>query len=178
MSISTHYSHQAPIKFGVAAADQQLRKDFQTLSKDLDSSDVAAAQKDFASLLNDASKAKIDLSSAQAQSVEQPNALSALSTSLQSGDVSSAKSALSSLNQAFKGHHHRHHSQSALSSDDASAPEGNSIQINADLQKLNTALQAGDVTTAQQALIQLQKDDPKLAHVSRASSATPTTVAV
>src|SRR4051812_13527971 len=125
MSISTHYSHQAPIKFGVAAADQQLRKDFQTLSTDLASNDVAAAQKDFASLLSDASKAKIDLSSVQAQSVDQPNAFNALSTSLQSGDVSSAKSALSSLNQAFKAHHHRHHPQSVLSSDDANAPEGN-----------------------------------------------------
>jgi hypothetical protein len=43
-------------------------------------------------------------------------------------------------------------------------------QIKDDLQSLNSALQAGDITTAQQALVQLQKDDPKLASASSFSS--------
>src|SRR5882724_9166535 len=119
MSISIQYAHQTSHKFGATANDQQVQNDFQSLSTDLDSNDIASAQKDFASLLNDATKAKIDLSGAQVKSADQSNALSTLSTSLQSGDVNAAKTALSTLSQAVKSHHHHRHHQSDSSSNDA-----------------------------------------------------------
>jgi soluble cytochrome b562 len=182
MSISTHYTHQNPY-FGAAANDPQVKSDFQSLGNDLNSSDIASAQKDFASLLSDVSKAKAAAQSAQTGSSSQSTALNSLSTALQSGDVNGAKTAFSSLTQTAKGHHHHHHHQSDSSTSDASAPEGFSCDaqtdptaIKNDLNALSSALQSGDVTTAQQALIQLQKDDPKLANNSNPSSSTNTAV--
>lgn len=72
----------------------------------------------------------------------------ALGAALQSGDVSSAKSALANFQQAVSGN----------SAKAASQPFGKNSQANADFQTLTSALQSGDMTGAQQAFASLQSD--------------------
>ncbi|HTI98832.1 MAG TPA: hypothetical protein VL527_08000, partial [Dongiaceae bacterium] len=75
----------------------------------------------------------------------------ALGTALQSGDLSSAQSALANLQQTVSGN-------SSTSTTSASQPFGKNSQANSDFQTLTSALQSGDLSGAQQAFTSLQSD--------------------
>ena len=165
------------------ASYQQIRSDFKSLQSDLQSGNVANAQADFATLLKDAPQLNNELQSGAATT--QSSALSALSASLQSGDIGGAQTALASLGQTSGGaqsalnsmgqthrHHHHHHHGAASSSTTA----GGDQAVQSDFQALSSALQSGNITSAQQALAQLQKDDPRFAAGPNplAAPATPT----
>jgi hypothetical protein len=162
---------------------QQIRSDFKSLQNDLQSGNLANAQTDFATLLNDAPQLNNQLQSGAAATgaatTSQSSALNALSTSLQAGDLTGAQSALTSLGQSFGGgqsvfnssgqvhHHHRHHHHH--DNDQDSSPSGlasGNQAIQSDFQALSSALQSGNIASAQQALAQLQKDDPQFAAIS------------
>ena len=155
---------------------QQIHGDFQSIQNDLQAGNIANAQLDFASLLKDAPALQNQLQSGAAATTTaatsaQPNALNALSTSLQAGDVSGAQTALTTLQQTLGGaqghhHHHRHHSSSTppptgsdTTASGLTSPNGQTVRN--DFQTLASALQSGDLTGAQQALAQLQKDAPR-----------------
>ena len=171
---------------------RQIRRDFRALQTDLQSSNLAAAQSDFATLLKDAPQLSSQLQSGPSATgtatTSQSSALSALSTSLQAGDIGGAQTALASLGQSFGGaqtaansmghvhrhHHHHHHDEDSAPSN--SAASGGSQAIQSDFQALSSALQSGNIASAQQALAQLQKDDPQLA--SNANPTAPLATAV
>lgn len=75
----------------------------------------------------------------------------ALGTALQSGDLSSAQSALANFQQTVSGN-------ASTSTTAASQPFGKNSQANSDFQTLTSALQSGDMTGAQQAFTSLQSD--------------------
>jgi outer membrane protein assembly factor BamD (BamD/ComL family) len=110
----------------------------------------------------------------------------AIGSALQSGDLSSAQSALAAFQQALQGN-----SQSN-SQTSSSQPFGKNSQANKDYQNLTSALQSGNLSTAQKAYASLQNDlksaqSTKSAHKGHhhhhaasatsatASSTTPTT---
>lgn len=153
---------------------QQIRKDLSALQSDLQSGNITQAQTDFATLLDDSPKLKASLSSTSATtgSSSAASSASALSTALQSGDVSGATTALTSLQQSLgSAHHHHHHHHSGGGS--------GSGAVQTDMQTLSSALQSGNLAAAQQALTQLEQDDPALAASPTApsSSSTGTTLA-
>jgi len=166
------------------ASYQQIRSDFKTLQNDLQSGSLANAQVDFATLLKDAPQLNNQLQSG-ATATTQTSDLSALSTSLQSGDLTGAKAALGSLGQdlgfarnslSSMGQVHRHHHHHHADSDSATAGNASGDQaVQSDFQALSSALQSGNITSAQQALAQLQKDDPQFATLT-SPIATPATL--
>jgi len=188
MSIDATSSVTAPSR----ASYQQIRNDYKALQSDLQSGNLANAQTDFATLLKDAPQLNAQLQSGAAAT--QPNALSALSTSLQAGDLSGAQTAFASLGQMLSGtqsalgstgqmhhrHHHHHHHENNSASSALGGIAGNATTnqqaIQTDFQALSSALQSGNITSAQQAFAQLQTDDPALAQKLGAvlSSTTPT----
>lgn len=108
----------------------------------------------------------------------------AIGAALQSGDVATAQSALTSFQKALQG------SSQSNSQTSSSQPFGKNSQANTDYQKLTSALQSGNLSTAQQAYASLQNDLKSTAatksahkghhhhHSSNAtSSTTPTTPA-
>jgi hypothetical protein len=72
----------------------------------------------------------------------------AVGSALQSGDLSSAQSALATLQQNLP----------TTSQTSATQPFGNNGQANTDYQSLTTALQTGNLSGAQKAYASLQKD--------------------
>ena len=76
----------------------------------------------------------------------------AIGSALQSGDLSSAQSALAAFQQALQGN-----SQSN-SQTSSSQPFGKNSQANKDYQNLTSALQSGNLSTAQKAYASLQND--------------------
>jgi DNA-binding FadR family transcriptional regulator len=74
----------------------------------------------------------------------------AIGNALQSGDVSSAQSALTTFQQAL--------ATNTNSQSTTSQPFGKNSQANTDYQSLVSALQSGNLTNAQQAYTSLQKD--------------------
>jgi ribosomal protein S20 len=78
--------------------------------------------------------------------------LEVIGSALQSGDVASANSALTALQQALQDS-----AQSSLQTA-TSQPFGKNSQANTDYKNLTHALQFGDLSTAQQAYASLQND--------------------
>ncbi|HVU33900.1 MAG TPA: hypothetical protein VHE61_10725 [Opitutaceae bacterium] len=159
---STHASGRAHL--------QQIRQDLNTLQSDLKSGNLAQAQTDFATLLDDAPALKSQLSSAGSptNASGQTSPLGVLSTALQKGDVSGASTALTSLQQSLRGlHHHHHHHHDG--DENAAGGAGSTAT---DMQSLAGALQSGNLTAAQQAFTQLQADDPRLANALGAATNT------
>lgn len=127
---------------------QQFQQDFQQLGQDLGSGNLSAAQSDFATLQN----LQTQNSTATSQSSSPiSQAFSQLAKDLQSGNLSGAQQDFSTIQQDFKnqatqaqtgasqGHHHHHGSG------------GGSSEISQLFDQLGTALQSGDLGTAQQA---------------------------
>lgn len=143
---------------------QQIRQDLGALQSDLKSGNLTQAQTDFATLLNDAPRLKNALSSSTA-STDAASSLAALSSALQSGDTNGATTALGSLQQAMGSirHHHHHHHHDGDGDSGGAGNSALSSAAQADIQTLSGALQAGNLSAAQQAMAQLQQDDPALA---------------
>lgn len=163
----------------VGRADHhRIRQDLGALKSDLQSGNLSQAQTDFATLLDDAPGLKNELASgtAAASSSSQASALGSLSSALQAGDVTGASTALTSLQQtlgAMHHHHHRHDHDDAVAGATGSA---NASMLQTDVQSLAGALQTGNLSAAQTAFAQLQKDDPNVANaLAQAAGATPTT---
>ncbi|MFZ0796495.1 MAG: hypothetical protein WCA13_19145 [Terriglobales bacterium] len=140
---------------------QQFQQVFQQLGKDLQSGNLSAAQAAFATLqqLQPQSNATSSASSHSNNPIAQ--AFSQLSTDLQSGNLSAAQQDYTTIEQAFQtqaaqsqatGGHHHHHGGSS----------NGASEISQLLDQLGTALQSGDLSTAQSTLTTLQQDFQQL----------------
>ncbi|HVN94863.1 MAG TPA: hypothetical protein VMT62_00390 [Syntrophorhabdaceae bacterium] len=139
---------------------QQIRKDFTSLQSSLSSSDLTGAQSAYAALTQDLQNVNQTRTTTNTQASTD---LAAVGTALQSGDLAGAQSAFGTLTQdlqnvnqiqggqqTHKGHHHHHHysdnSQNANST------------LSTDLAAVSTALQSGDLSSAQSAFATLTQD--------------------
>jgi predicted nuclease of predicted toxin-antitoxin system len=143
---------------------QQLQQELQQLGQDLKSGNLSAAQTDFTTLQQSmpaASPATSTCETASFSTSQTSNpiaqAFTQLASDLQSGNLSAAQSDFSTLRQDLQSagsqsvnggeHHHHHHSGDTGSS-----------QLSQLFSALGSALQSGDMTTAQQLYGSLQQD--------------------
>jgi len=143
---------------------QNQQNEFQQLGQDLQSGNLAAAQQDFATLMQNAPAA------AQGNNGNNTigQALSALGQALQSGNLTAAQQDYATVQQDVQqavgqtqGHHHHHHHGGGGGQPASSASSSASQQTNPIAQAFSTlgqALQSGNLTTAQQAYATLQQD--------------------
>lgn len=145
---------------------QQIRKDFSTLQTDLSSGSLATAQQAYAALTQDLQAVQqTDGGQQTGGSSQLSNDLAAVGSALQSGNITDAQNAFATLTQDLQnalqtqatqgtqqvyGHHHHHHHGG--SSQTASASVSN------DLAAVGSALQSGNVTSAQSAFATLMQD--------------------
>jgi hypothetical protein len=145
---------------------QQIRKDFSTLQTDLSSGSLATAQQAYAALTQDLQAVQQTDGGQQTGGGSQlSNDLAAVGSALQSGNITDAQNAFATLTQDLQnalqtqatqgtqqayGHHHHHHHGG--SSQTASASVSN------DLAAVGSALQSGNVTSAQSAFATLMQD--------------------
>jgi outer membrane protein assembly factor BamD (BamD/ComL family) len=136
---------------------QQIRQSFQQLGQDLQSGNLSAAQSDFAILLKLVPQLASTASSTSASQSNNPiaQAFTQLAKDLQSGNLSAAQQDFATIQQDFKnqatqsqtqaphGHHHHH--------------GGGSSEISQLLDQLGTALQSGNLSSAQSAFTALQQ---------------------
>lgn len=127
---------------------QQFQQTFQQLGQDLQSGNLSAAQSDFATLQNLGSQNSTATSQTNSRIAQ---AFTQLAKDLQSGNLSAAQQDFSTIQQDFQsqsaqgqtqstqGHHHHH------------GGGGGSSEISQLLDQLGTALQSGNLSTAQQA---------------------------
>jgi hypothetical protein len=145
----------------VQSSRQQFQQQFQQLGQDLESGNLSAAQSDFVTLQQDmpgrsSSSAESSSSSSQSSSPI-AQAFSQLASDLRSGNLSGAQSDYSTIQQDFQsmaaqhqsahGHHHYHH--------DDNSQSGEISQL---FQPLGSALQSGNLSSAQQLYSSLQQD--------------------
>lgn len=139
---------------------QQLQQDFQQLGSDLSSGNLSGAQSDFAAI-----QQLVPGMASQAQSQSNiATAFNKLSSDLQSGNLSAAQQDYATLQQDMKnahGHHHHMHSGGANAS----------TTISQIFSQLGQALQAGNMSAAQQAYTTLQQDFSQFASGSGSSAA-------
>ena len=128
---------------------QRFRQEFQQLGQDLQAGNLTAAQSDYAQLQK-IEQQKNSSTSQTSSSVSQM--FSRLGQDLQSGNLSGAQDDFTEIMKAIQNgsqvHHHHHHG-------------GGSGQTNAvqnDLNQLGQALQAGNLSAAQQAYTSIQSD--------------------
>jgi outer membrane protein assembly factor BamD (BamD/ComL family) len=143
---------------------QLLQQEIQQLGKDLSAGNLSAAQADFATLQKDAPQA----TAASSQSNNPiAQAFQKLAQDLQAGNLSGAQQDFSTIQQdvqAQGGGHHHHHGQNS------SAAQQNPIaQL---FSELGQALQAGNLSAAQQAYTTLQQDFQQTVSSSGATSNT------
>jgi outer membrane protein assembly factor BamD (BamD/ComL family) len=129
-----------------------FQQEFQQLGQDLQSGNLSAAQSEFATLQQGVTQT----SSATQSSSPIAQAFSKLSQDLQSGNLTAAQSDYSTLQQDMQtqaasahGHHRHHHGGSSENSGSAVSQLFN---------ELGTALQAGNLSSAQQAYSTLRQD--------------------
>ncbi|MFY9948439.1 MAG: hypothetical protein WAK27_07070 [Candidatus Sulfotelmatobacter sp.] len=151
MSVSGISSSSLFNTSGVQSLFQQFQQTFQQLGQDLQSGNLSAAQSDFATLQNLGSQNSTATSQSSSPIAQ---AFSQLAKDLQSGNLSAAQQDFSTIQQDFQnqaaqgqtqsaqGHHHHHGG-------------GGSSEISQLLNQLGTALQSGDLSTAQQAYASL-----------------------
>ena len=137
-----------------------FQEDFQQLGQDLQSGNLSAAQSDFATLQN--LQAKNSTTTSQSSSPI-AQAFSQLAKDLQSGNLSAAQQDFATIQKDFKnqstqgqtqatgGHHHHHHGGGSGSN-----------EISQLFDQLGTALQSGDLSTAQQAYSSLAQQFQQL----------------
>ncbi|MGA2022673.1 MAG: hypothetical protein ABSH02_18925 [Candidatus Sulfotelmatobacter sp.] len=127
---------------------QQFQQTFQQLGQDLQSGNLAAAQSDFATLQNLGSQN----STATAQSNSPiAQAFSQLAKDLQSGNLSAAQQDFTTIQQDFQNQSSQNQTQSTQGHHHHHGGGGGSSEVNELLSQLGTALQSGDLSTAQQA---------------------------
>ncbi len=143
---------------------QQVKKDFLALKADLASGDLTTSQQAYATLTQDLQNTR------QTQGIQGGNSqiskdLAAVGIALTSGNLASAQSAFATLTQdlqqgvqqtqtqggwqAYVGHGHHHHGGKS---------EAAGASLGDDLTALGSALQSGDLTTAQSAFSKLVQD--------------------
>jgi len=128
---------------------QQLQQEIQQLGKDLTAGNLSAAQSDFATLQKDAPAA----TSASSQSNSPiAQAFQQLAQDLQTGNLSGAQQDFSTIQQDLQAHGGGHHHHSQTSSGSQQNP------ITELFTELGQALQAGNLSVAQQAYTSLQQD--------------------
>lgn len=138
---------------------QQLQSEFQQLGQDLQAGNVSQAQQDFAALQQNLPGAQAPASSTTGTLAQ---AFQALGQDLQSGNLSAAQQDFATIQQdaqqgaagGARGHHHRHHH---VESQDSSQSNTNSA-ISQAFGTLGQALQAGNLSQAQQAYTTIQQD--------------------
>jgi outer membrane protein assembly factor BamD (BamD/ComL family) len=134
---------------------EQAQQEFQKLGQDLQSGNLSAAQADFATL-----QQLVPQNSSSSQSNSPiAKAFSQLAQDLQSGNLSAAQQDYATIQQDFQkqatqnqtsateGHHHHHHGGGSGSS-----------EISQLLDQLGTALQSGNLSSAQSAFATLQQE--------------------
>jgi outer membrane protein assembly factor BamD (BamD/ComL family) len=132
---------------------QQFQQTFQQLGKDLQSGNLSAAQSEFATLQQLQPQTNSTSSSQSNNPIAQ--AFSQLSTDLQSGNLSAAQNDYTTIQRAMQSqatksegtHGHHHHGGGGNGADEIS-------QL---LDQLGTALQSGDLSTAQSTFATLQQ---------------------
>jgi hypothetical protein len=164
---------------------QQIQSEFQQLGQDLRAGNLTQAQQDCATLSQNFSGAQSASTSATtAANTSNPIAQSfaALSQDLQNGNISGAQQDYATIQQDFKQQHqgagqvqhHYHHGGGG------GGQQGS--QIASALNSLSTALQAGNLSSAQTAFAALQQDLEQFSAggtsgsaTGSSSSSTPTT---
>lgn len=137
---------------------QQLRaSEFQKLGQDLQNGNLSSAQADFAALTQNSTGASATNQTSLGQ------AFNALGQALQSGNLTAAQQDFNTVQQDLQQagqrhfHHHHHGHGSGLLSELASADQANNSASQA-FGSLGQALQAGNVSAAQQAYATIQQD--------------------
>lgn len=130
---------------------QKIQSEFQQLGQDLQAGNLSQAQSDFSTLSQNVSS-PLQSNSALAQ------AFGAMGTALQSGNVSAAQQAYTTLQQdiqqAGQGHHHHHHAGGGSETSGSSTGSALSQLFGS----LGSALQSGNLSTAQTAYSTLSQD--------------------
>ena len=151
---------------------QQIQQTFQQLGQDLQSGNLSAAQSDFATLQKLVPQLNSTASSSSTSQSDNPiaQAFTQLAKDLQSGNLSAAQQDFATIQQDFKnqatqsqtqapqGHHHHHGG-------------GGSSEISQLLDQLGTALQSGNLSSAQSAFTALQQQFQQSAPASASQTA-------
>ena len=148
---------------------QQIKKDFSTLQTDLSSGSLATAQQAYAALTQDLQAAQQTEGGQQAGGSSQLSSdLAAVGSALQSGNITDAQNAFATLTQDLQstaqtqsteqtyGHHHHHHGRSSQAANTSS--QAASASFSTDLAAVGSALQSGNITSAQSAFATLMQD--------------------
>jgi hypothetical protein len=147
---------------------QQVQSEFQQLGQDLQTGNLAQAQQDYATLSQNfataqsgtAAAATTTAGAAATNSNPIAQAFAALSTDLQNGNITGAQQDYATIQQDFQQqqqqgsspvHHHHHHGGGGGGGQQGS-------QVSSALNSLSTALQAGNLSSAQTAFATLQAD--------------------
>ena len=133
---------------------QQFQQELQQLGKDLQAGNLSAAQADFATLQQNAPSSSATASAQSSNPIVQ--AFNQLGKDLQSGNLSAAQQDYSTIQQDAQSqnprvHHHHHHGGGG----DPSGSQQNTIAQ--EFSQLSQALQAGNLSAAQQAYSTLQQ---------------------
>jgi hypothetical protein len=143
---------------------QQIQSEFQQLGQDLQAGNLTQAQQDYATLSQNFPNAQggtaTGTTGATANGANPlAQAFTALSQDLQNGNLSGAQQDYATIQQDFQQqqqgsgavHHHHHHGGGG-----GEAQQGS--QISSALNSLSTALEAGNLSSAQTAFAALQQD--------------------
>jgi thioredoxin-like negative regulator of GroEL len=125
MSVTAVNSNASIYQIDLPTNAKQIKTDFQNLTAALQSGDMASAQQAFAALRKDDPQVAKALAQTGKSSNPQVNALQSLASALKSDDVPAAQAAMTSLQQALKGHRGHHHGAPA-----AATPPTNTVAAN------------------------------------------------
>src|SRR5271168_3709714 len=144
---------------------QQIQSEFQQLGQDLQAGNSTQAQQDYATLSQNFPNAQTGTTSGTATTASTANganpiaqAFTALAQDLQNGNISGAQQDYATIQQDFQQqqqgssqvhHHHHHHGGGG-------GQQGS--QVSQALNSLSSALQAGNLSSAQTAFAALQQD--------------------
>jgi outer membrane protein assembly factor BamD (BamD/ComL family) len=152
---------------------QQAQQLFQQLGKDLQAGNLSAAQSDFTSLQNLLPQTNSTTAAQSSNPIAQ--AFAQLGKDLQSGNLSAAQQDFTTIQQdaqnqaaqnlaaqtqTTQGHHHHHGG-------------GGSSEISQLFAQLGSALQSGDLSSAQQAFSSLTQQFQQIAQPNAASAESP-----
>src|ERR1700740_3085367 len=153
---------------------QQIQSEFQQLGQDLQAGNLSQAQQDYATLSQNFPNAQSATTTTTANSSNPiAQAFAALSQDLQNGNISGAQQDYATIQQDFQQqkqgagqvHHHHHHGGGG-------GQQGS--QVSQALNSLATALQAGNLSSAQTAFAVLQQDLEQFSIGSNAGSTSGT----
>jgi len=133
----------------------QVQAEFQQLAQDLQAGNLTQAQSDFAALSQNSPAGTVGANTSVSQ------AFNALGQDLKAGNLSAAQQQFSNIQQDFQQasqavHHHHHHGGGGGENAAPNATQNNSVAQLFDT--LGQDLQAGNLTSAQQAFASLQQD--------------------